>query len=81
MSKMYQASKNAVQNRKLKEPFRAGDYQKACPGFAAKSYGNFLAKHRLGNPGNYTAYYKRVSVGLYKLLRPFKNPGSFKDIY
>lgn len=52
---------------KLPERFRAADVRKACPGWAEPTYTNFLPKHRVGNPGGYTAYFEQHADGSYSL--------------
>lgn len=52
---------------KLPERFRAADVRDACPGWAERTYTNFLPKHRVGNPGGYTAYFERHADGSYSL--------------
>ena len=49
--------------------FHPDDVRRACPGWADKTYSVFLPKHRVGNPGGYTAYFRRHSDGSYSLLR------------
>ncbi len=52
---------------RLPERFRAADVRKACPGWAERTYTNFLSKHRVGNPSGYTAYFERHADGSYSL--------------
>jgi hypothetical protein len=52
----------------LPERFRADDVRRTCPGWADSTYSVFLPKHRLGNPGGYTAYFRQHSDGSYSLL-------------
>ncbi|MCC8246973.1 hypothetical protein [Saccharothrix luteola] len=52
----------------LPERFRPSDVRKACPGWAAATYGVFLPKHRVGNPGGYTAYFQRHDDGRFSLI-------------
>jgi len=52
---------------RLPERFRAIDVRKACPGWAERTYTNFLSKHRVGNPGDYTAYFEQHADGSYSL--------------
>lgn len=68
MSKFVEDIRNAVRSGSLKEPFRASDVKAACPGWAKSTYSVFLAKHRRGNPGDYTEYFVRHSRGLYILI-------------
>lgn len=58
----------AVNSGKLTEPFDAEAVQRACPQWAVHTYGVFLPKHRVGNPGGHTELFEQVSVGLYKTL-------------
>jgi hypothetical protein len=53
----------------LPEHFRPVDVRRACPGWAAHTYGAFLPKHRLGNPGGYTAYFEQHADGSYSLIK------------
>ena len=53
---------------RLGDRFSADDVRGACPGWAEHTYGVFLPKHRLGNPGGYTAYFRRDADGSYSLL-------------
>ena len=59
----------AIERGKLDEPFRASDVRAACPGFALKTYNQFLPKHSLNNPGNNKLHFEKVEVGLYRRLR------------
>jgi len=59
----------AVEKGKLKEPFRAADVKKACPGNRDGTYSGTLSRHRKGNPGGNPAYFKRVAPGSYRLLK------------
>lgn len=52
----------------LPKRFRGGDLRQCCPGWSDHTYTNFLPKHRLGNPGGYTAYFERHRDGTYSLL-------------
>jgi len=38
------------------------------PVLAGHTYNVFLPKHRVGNPGGYTAYFRRNPDGSYSLL-------------
>ena len=53
--------------------FRAADARRACPQWAA-SWGAFLAKHCLGNPGNETVHFERLKRGLYRLVEASAYP-------
>lgn len=68
MSRFVKDIRMALQTGKLANRFRADDVRKACPGWANNTYGVFLPKHCIGNPGGYTAYFKRHSDGSYSLL-------------
>ncbi|SLM46797.1 protein of unknown function [Nitrospira japonica] len=59
---------DAVKLGKLLEPFTAQDVKKACPGWAVATYGTFLPKHRVGNPGGNTALFRQVGSALYECL-------------
>ena len=67
MSDFVSAVRSAIREGKLKTPFRAKDVKEACPGWAASTYSTYLSKHRVGNPGGYTAYFRRHEKGLYSL--------------
>ena len=58
----------AVGEGRLEQPFRGSDVERACPGWGKRTYRVFLGKHRVGNPGGYTAYFVRVSPGLYRMV-------------
>ena len=70
--RIYKSMIDAVRANKLKEPFTSDDFRIACPGFAVRTYSNFLSKHRVGNPSGTSELFIRVSEGKFKLLRPFK---------
>ena len=53
---------------RLPERFRRDDVRQACPGWAEHTYGVFLPKHRQGNPGGYTAYFRQNADGTYSIL-------------
>ena len=55
---------------RLGEHFRADDVRRACPGWADHTYSVFLPKHRLGNPGGNSTYFRRRPDGSYSLLSP-----------
>lgn len=42
--------------------------RRACPGWAERTYGVFLPKHRAGNPGDYTPYFEQHADGSYSLI-------------
>lgn len=66
--KLINAIRAAVTSGMLQEPFGAKDVRKAVPGFADKTYGVFLPKHRQANPGGNTELFIRVKKGLYRLI-------------
>ena len=70
--RIYKSMIEAVRENKLKEPFTSSDFRIACPGLGNGTYGAFLNKHRVGNPGGNSELFIRVSQGKFKLLRPFK---------
>lgn len=57
---LVQQIRDAVQNGKVKEPFKSSDFQ-----FLGSSL-SFISKHAVGN-GKYNEYFIRVARGLYKL--------------
>ncbi len=65
--KLIRAIRAGVREGRLHEPFRPRDVRAACPGFAHRTYGTFLPKHRRGNPGGNTELFIRVGRGLYRL--------------
>jgi hypothetical protein len=65
----------AVASRKLKEPFGPDDVRKACPSWALNTYGTFLAKHAIGNPGGNTELFKRVAPGRYVTIQSLRTQG------
>ena len=68
MSRFVEDILRARRKGQLPERFRAADLKKACPGWADPTYSVFLPKHRLGNPGGYTAYFRQHADGSYSLL-------------
>ncbi|HEY3684229.1 MAG TPA: hypothetical protein VGL93_14430 [Streptosporangiaceae bacterium] len=68
MSRFMADIRQARYEGRLPERFHPTDVRQACPGWAEHTYGVFLPKHRLGNPGGYTAYFVRHSDGTYSLL-------------
>jgi len=70
--KVYSCIVSAVRNKKLKEPFTAVDFKKACPSFGAGTYNAFLHKHAHGNPGGNSELFERVRPGAFRLIRPLK---------
>lgn len=70
--RVYEAIVSAVRTGILIEPFSRGDFRSACPGFGEGTYNAFLDKHAVGNPGNNSELFKRVSPGKFECVRPFK---------
>ena len=60
--------RQASRTGRLSERFRPDDVRRACPGWADKTYGVFLPKHRRGNPGGFTEYFVQHADGTYSLL-------------
>jgi hypothetical protein len=56
--------REAVESKRLGHQFRADDVNKVL---GIDFAGTFLPKHRVGNPGNNTELFVRISLGLYKL--------------
>jgi len=69
---IYSCIVNAIKSGLLQEPFSAKDFKKACPNFGKGTYNAFLWKHRVGNKGNRTELFVKVSPGNFKLVRPLK---------
>jgi hypothetical protein len=57
----------AVRSGKLTEPFTPDMVRRACPGQADHTYGVFLPKQRIGDPGGNTELFVRLSPGSYRL--------------
>ena len=68
MSRLVEDIRQAIRRGTLAKRFRGADVRKACPGRSHRTYTNFLPKHRLGNPGGYTAYFNRHADGSYSLI-------------
>jgi hypothetical protein len=68
MSRLVADIRRARREGRLPERFRPNDLRIACPGWADRTYGVFLPKHRVGNPGNYTLYFVQHPDGTYSLL-------------
>ena len=68
MSKFVSDIRDARRDGRLPQRFYHNDVEKACPGWAEKTYHVFLPKHRRNNPGGYTAYFERYSDGSYGLI-------------
>lgn len=71
-SKIIESIRKALQEKRLPEMFGPKDFRRSCPGFADRTYGVFLPKHRVGNPDGYTEYFKRHLDGSYSLLPKFR---------
>jgi hypothetical protein len=63
----------AVKNGKLKEPFGSNDVKRACPGWAERTYTNFLSKHAIGNPSKASELFQRVGPGQYRTIPRLRN--------
>ncbi len=63
----------AVRAGRLSEPFRSNDVKEACPGWAARTYSNFLSKHAVGNPSKTTELFQKVAAGLYRTIPKLLN--------
>jgi len=63
----------AVRSRRLKEPFGPHDVKRACPGWAERTYTNFLSKHAVGNPSKTTELFQRIGPGRYRTLPTLRN--------
>jgi hypothetical protein len=57
-----------VKNGGLKEPFGPDDVKRACPGWAQRTYTNFLSKHAVGNPSGTSELFQRVGPGRYRTI-------------
>ena len=68
MSRFVEDIRRASRDKRLPERFSAVDVKNACPGWAGSTYGVFLPKHRRGNPGGYTAYFRQHADGTYSLI-------------
>ncbi len=53
---------------RLQHRFRAADVRDACPGWADGTYGVFLPKHRIGNPGGNVEYFVQHGDKSYSLI-------------
>jgi excisionase family DNA binding protein len=70
--KLYKDIVDAVRSGTLTEPFTSSDVRRACPGWSSNTYGTFLPKHRVDNPGGNSELFEQLPTGQYKLLRPIK---------
>lgn len=68
LSRFVEDVRRAVREGRLPSRFRPNDVRRACPGWADHTYGVFLPKHREGNPGRYTAYFRQNTDGSYSLI-------------
>lgn len=69
---VYKSIVEAVKKGRLREPFSAEDFRRACPRWGEGTYQAFLHKHRKGNPGGESELFEKIAPGQFKLLRPFK---------
>ncbi len=69
MSKFMEDIRRAVRDGRLPAKFRPSDVRAACPGWATSTYGVFLPKHRVGNPGGYSEYFVQNEDGSYSLIQ------------
>ena len=69
MSRFVEDIRLAMARGDLPQRFRPEDVRRACPGWASHTYGVFLPKRRLGNPGGYTEYFVQNPDGSYSLVR------------
>ncbi len=68
MSEFVKDIRRAIREGRLRQPFRGLDIRRACPGWSERTYYNFPPKHRVGNPGGYTAYFSQHSDGSYSII-------------
>lgn len=68
MSRFVDDIRRARRQGDLRGKFRSADVRRACPGWANRTYTNFLPKHRRGNPGGYTPYFTQHTDGSYSLI-------------
>ena len=67
MKELAQQIYEAVRSGTLAEPFTGDMVRRACPGWADHTYGVFLPKHRVGNPGRTTELFVQVARGSYRV--------------
>ena len=67
MSRIVEGMRQAPQQGTLPARVRARDVRQAYPGWAESTYGVFLPKHRVGNPGGCTAYFVQHEDGSHSL--------------
>lgn len=70
--RVYEAIVTAVKMGALAEPFSKDAFRSACSGFGNGTYNAFLDKHAVGNPGENSELFERVSPGRFRCLRPFR---------
>jgi hypothetical protein len=63
----------AVKSGRLKEPFGPNDVRRACPGWADRTYSNFLPKHRVGNPSKTSELFEQIASGRFRTLARLRN--------
>jgi hypothetical protein len=72
MKQLAQDIYSAVANNQLHEPFSPAEAKTACPGWADRTFGVFLPKHRIGNPGwkgkPNTEWFEQTPSGNYKTI-------------
>jgi hypothetical protein len=73
MTTLHDCIVQKVREGQLKEPFCAKDVKSVCSGWADSTYSASLAKHEKDYLCKYIKYYKRVSRGLYKLIRKIQH--------
>ena len=71
-NKAYLLIVKAIDQGKLNEPFHRDDFRSTCPGLSEGTYRSFLYSRRLGNPGRRPELFKKVSPGMFRVVRPFK---------
>jgi hypothetical protein len=69
MHRLVNDIRRAVARGDLPRSFRAADVRRACPGWADRTYGVFLPKHRQVNPGGDTELFYGNPDGSYSLIR------------
>ena len=69
-SKLVEGIKAGIISGKLVEPFSVNDVNQACLNLLEKSPA-FLSKHCAKNPGKYTEFFIRESVGKYFLKKDY----------
>jgi hypothetical protein len=68
MSRFVSDIRRARRDGRLDTSFRPADVRSTCPGWAERTYSNFLPKHRVGNPGGNSAYFAQNDDGSYSLV-------------